>query len=66
MSAAFELPGVNKENVSVDVHNNPLTVSGESKSESENNGSWYLLRECHFGRFSRTFPVPEGVKVCGF
>ncbi|KAM5541352.1 hypothetical protein V8D89_004906 [Ganoderma adspersum] len=62
VSATFELPGMNRENVPVDVHNNLLTVSGESKSESESNDSWYLLRERHFGRFSRTFPVPEGVK----
>ncbi|KAM5541339.1 hypothetical protein V8D89_004893 [Ganoderma adspersum] len=62
VSATFELPGVNRENVSVDVHNDLLTFSGESKSESGSDDSWYLLRERHFGRFSRSFPVHEGVK----
>ncbi|PIL30303.1 hypothetical protein GSI_07485 [Ganoderma sinense ZZ0214-1] len=62
VTATFELPGLNKENVSIDVHNNVLTVSGESKFESENTEDGYLLRERRFGRFSRSVPVPEGVK----
>ena len=66
MTATFELPGLNKENVSIDVHNNVLTVSGESKFESDANENGYLLRERRFGRFSRSVPVPEGVKVCLF
>ena len=65
VSATIQLPGVNRENVSVDIHNNLLTVSGESKSESGSSTSWYLLRERHFGLFSRSFPVPEDVKVRG-
>ena len=66
VSAAFELPGVNKENVSVDVHDSLLTVSGDSKSESGSNSRWYLLRQGHFGGFLRSIRVPEGVKVRGF
>ena len=66
MTATFELPGLNKENVSIDIHNNVLTVSGESKFDSDSNESGYLLRERRFGRFSRSLPVPEGVKVCLF
>ena len=66
MTATFELPGLNKENVSIDVHNNVLTVSGESKFESDSNENGYLLRERRFGRFSRSVPVPEGIKVCRF
>ena len=63
VTAAFELPGVNKENVSIDVHNNLLTVSGESKFESDRDENGYVVRERRFGRFSRSLPVPEGVKV---
>ena len=33
VTATFELPGLAKENVSIDVHQNTLTVSGESKVE---------------------------------
>uniref|UniRef100_A0A5K1K241 SHSP domain-containing protein n=1 Tax=Ganoderma boninense TaxID=34458 RepID=A0A5K1K241_9APHY len=63
VTATFELPGLNKENVAIDVHNNVLTVSGESKFDSENNDNGYLLRERRFGRFSRSVPIPEGVKA---
>ena len=66
VTATFELPGLNKENVSIDVHNNLLTVSGESKFESDSNENGYLFQERRFGRFSRSVPVPEGVKVCLF
>nr|VWO99673.1 Putative secretion system protein [Ganoderma boninense] len=62
VTAAFELPGVNKDNVSIDVHNNVLTVSGESKFESDRDENGYVVRERRFGRFSRSLPVPEGVK----
>lgn len=66
VTATFELPGMNKENVAIDVHNNLLTVSGESKFESDSNENGCLLRERRFGRFSRSLPVPEGVKVRTF
>lgn len=63
VTATFELPGVTKENVSIDVHNNVLTVSGESKFTSDRDEHGYAVRERRFGRFSRSLPVPEGVKV---
>ncbi|KAM5536891.1 hypothetical protein V8D89_009438 [Ganoderma adspersum] len=61
VTATFELPGVNKENVSIDVRNNVLTVSGESKFESDRDEHGYVVRERRFGRFARSLPVPEGV-----
>ena len=63
VTATVELPGLQKENVSIDVHNNVLTVSGESKFESDRDEHGYVVRERRFGRFSRSLPVPEGVKV---
>ena len=64
MTATFELPGLNKENVSIDVHNNLLTVSGESKFESDRDEHGYVVRERRFGKFSRALPLPQGIKVC--
>ena len=63
MSTTFELPGVNKDTVSVDVLNNLLAVSGGSKTVAESNGNGYFSPERRFGRVSRTSPVPEVVKV---
>ena len=69
MTATFELPGLDKENVSTDVQNNVLTVSGESKVVSEegptkrDENGYYAVRERRFGRFARSIPLPPGVKV---
>ena len=62
VTATFELPGLNKENVSIDVHNNVLTVSGESKIEEKRDENGYAVRERRFGKFSRSIPVPQGIK----
>ena len=64
VTATFELPGINKQDVTIDIHNNHLTVSGETKFESDRDENGFVVRERRFGRFSRTLPVPEGVKVC--
>ena len=63
VTATFELPGINKENVNIDVHNSRLTVSGETKLEEDHDENGFVVRERRFGRFSRSLPVPEGVKV---
>ncbi|KAG6868721.1 hypothetical protein C0993_011659 [Termitomyces sp. T159_Od127] len=65
VTATFELPGLKKENVSIDVHNGRLTVSGESKSSTEHDEHGYAIRERKYGKFSRTLQLPQGVKVCG-
>ncbi|KAG6874232.1 hypothetical protein C0995_003778 [Termitomyces sp. Mi166 len=62
VTATFELPGLKKENVSIDVHNGRLTVSGESKSTTEHDEHGYALRERKYGKFSRTLQLPQGVK----
>jgi len=60
--ASFELPGLKKEDVSIDFHNNVLTVSGESKSSSEHGNENYQVRERRWGKFSRSLALPEGTK----
>lgn len=63
VSATFELPGLKKEDVNIDVHNNLLTVSGESKISSEREENGYAVRERRFGKFTRSIPLPDGTKV---
>ncbi|KAH8101311.1 small heat shock protein [Cristinia sonorae] len=60
--ATFELPGLKKEDVNIDVHNNLLTVSGESKISSDRDENGYAVRERRFGKFSRSIPLPQGIK----
>ena len=64
VTATFELPGLAKENVQLDVKDNVLTVSGESTISSEHNEKGYAVRERRFGKFSRSLPLPQGIKVC--
>ncbi len=56
-----ELPGVNKEDISVDVKNNILTISGERKHEEDVNEDSYFRRERFYGKFQRSFTLPDNV-----
>ncbi|TFY71693.1 hypothetical protein EVG20_g1311 [Dentipellis fragilis] len=62
VTATFELPGLKKEDIHLDVHNNALTVSGETNVDSTRDESGYTVRERRFGKFSRTLPLPQGIK----
>ncbi|KAI0064293.1 HSP20-like chaperone [Artomyces pyxidatus] len=61
VTASFELPGLRKEDVSIDVHNNVLTVSGETKADTQRNEDGWAVRERRYGRFSRSVPLPQGI-----
>ncbi|MBK9255160.1 MAG: Hsp20/alpha crystallin family protein [Saprospiraceae bacterium] len=50
------IPGVEKENVQIELNKNILTVSG---SNTPNPESVYRLREFNFTQFKRTFRMPE-------
>ena len=63
MTAQFELPGLTKENVNIDLRDNVLTVSGECAMSSECDERGYSVRERRFGKFARSLPVPQGIKV---
>ncbi len=56
-----ELPGVKKEDVSIDVKNNVLTISGERKDEENVNRDDYYRSERFYGRFQRSFTLPDNV-----
>ncbi|EPQ58543.1 HSP20-like chaperone, partial [Gloeophyllum trabeum ATCC 11539] len=62
VTATFELPGLKKEDVNIDVQNNQLSVSGETKISSERDENGYAVRERRYGKFSRTLPLPQGIK----
>lgn len=56
-----ELPGVNKEDVSVEVKNNILTLKGERFVDKEIDEDKYYRRERCFGTFHRTFTLQNTV-----
>ncbi|KAF9558624.1 small heat shock protein [Agrocybe pediades] len=62
VTATFELPGLAKDNIAIDVQNNRLTVAAESKQSSDFEENGYAVRERRFGKFSRTLQLPTGIK----
>ncbi len=56
-----ELPGVSKENISIDIQENVLTVKGERKQENEEKGKTYYRRERNFGKFQRAFTLSDDI-----
>ena len=63
VNVTFDLPGLQKEDVSIDVHNNILTVSGENNASSERTEGGYVVRERRYGKFARSVSLPQGLKV---
>ena len=59
-----ELPGFKKEDISIDVENDCLTISVERKVEDEDKRPNYVKRERVYGAFSRSFDV-SGINVEG-
>ena len=56
-----DLPGLGEDDISIEIQDNTLTVSGERRSEHEaHERGWYRV-ERSFGRFSRSLTLPEGV-----
>lgn len=60
---AVELPGVKEEDIEISLHNHILAIKGEKKSERVENGKSYYFSERRFGRFHRSFRVPEEVEA---
>ncbi|PPQ80152.1 hypothetical protein CVT26_011786 [Gymnopilus dilepis] len=62
VTASFEFPGVNKDDIQINVQNGRLTVSAETKQSSDRDENGYAVRERRFGKFSRTLQLPQGIK----
>ena len=56
-----DLPGLSEDDVSIEVEDRVLTVSGERKAEHETSKEGYHRVERAFGSFSRSLTLPEGV-----
>jgi HSP20 family protein len=58
-----DLPGMKKEDVSVEVADGYLALSGERKRETEERKESFYRSEREYGSFYRAVPLPEGVKL---
>lgn len=57
----LDVPGMTKDDISINLQNGTLTVSGERTSERTEEGEEYVRVERAFGTFHRTFRLPEAV-----
>jgi HSP20 family protein len=58
---SVELPGVDKKDVEVTLHDGVLTVSGERKQETEVKEGEYFRTERSYGRFQRQVALAQPV-----
>ena len=59
----LEIPGINEEDLDVQVENNTLTVKGERKFEKEEKEENFHRIERRYGSFQRTFRLPNTVNT---
>jgi HSP20 family protein len=55
------LPGMERDDIDIEVKDNVLTISGERKAEHEKKGEGFHRIERSFGRFSRPLGLPRGI-----
>jgi HSP20 family protein len=56
-----DLPGLSEDDVSIELEDSVLTISGERKAQHEERKEGYYRVERAFGTFARSLTLPEGV-----
>ena len=56
-----ELPGMEKKDIKVNLEDHVLTLEGERSEEKEEKKDNYYRKERSFGKFHRSFRLPEGI-----
>jgi HSP20 family protein len=57
---AFDLPGVSRDDIGVELEDGAVTVTAERKPSTEVSEDRFYRIERRFGSFSRTISVPQG------
>ena len=56
-----DMPGLNKKEVSIDIHDGVITIKGERIKEDKISFDDYRIHERQFGSFNRSFRLPDNV-----
>ena len=57
----FAIPGIDKKDLKIDMNEDVLTISSETKNDSEESKDGYRRKEFSYKAFSRSFYIPENV-----
>lgn len=60
---SFDLPGIDKKDITINFQDGVLTVSGERMQEEKKEGENYLRLERSRGEFSRAFNIPHAIQT---
>ncbi len=63
MVVRADLPGLTKDDVTVEVNENGIIIEGERRSEQEESREGFYRSERSYGKFYRRLPLPEGVNA---
>jgi len=59
----LDLPGMKKDDVTINFESDMLTISGERREEASREDVNYYRTERFYGRFSRSFTFPKAVEI---
>ncbi|KAG2346695.1 small heat shock protein [Suillus weaverae] len=62
VTALFDFPGMKSNEININVHQNRLVVSGETRKEDQREEGDYAVHERTYGKLSRTLQLPVGTK----
>jgi len=62
---SFDMPGMDKDNIDIELQGNNLVVSGERRQEREKGEGRSRLVERRYGRYQRSISLPQDVKMEG-
>jgi HSP20 family protein len=61
---SFDMPGLKKEDIKIEVQGNTLSISGERQRElKESNSEAAIRHERAYGKFERTFELPNSINA---
>jgi HSP20 family protein len=58
-SLELAVPGIDKKDLKIDINEDVLTISSETKNETEENKDGYKRKEFSYSSFCRSFYIPE-------
>jgi HSP20 family protein len=60
-SLDLAVPGIDKKDLKIEIHEDVITISSENKTEKEENHDGFKRREFSYSSFCRSFYVPDNV-----